>query len=209
MKKLSASVLALCLGIGSTVHAEPTTTRYIQKGKTVSGTADISDPTGCLHGLMGISASDETTKDENGATTMRILTGGMGGFDSCLETNFGVQGPQDVPLTIPLDQLSYTFNVRFLVHSVSTKEGDGNDPGQDLIFTATVTVTATSDLEKSRSSSVSKVGLTKIKMRSRGTTREAEVRVTNAKLGTQPIPFAVGTGEIGNMRKATIELTNL
>lgn len=209
MNKLSVSVLALCLGLGSTAYAEPTTTRYIQKGKTVSGRADISDPTGCLHGLFGLSASDSTTKDETGATSTSALLMGMGGFDSCLETSFGVRGNQEFPLTVSLDQLSYTFNVSFPVHSVSTKDGDGNDPGQDLIFTATVTIDATGELEKSRSSSVSKAGNTKIKIRYRGTTREAEVRVTNAKLGTQPIPFGVGSGDIGNMRKVSVEFTNL
>lgn len=206
MKKLSASVFALCLGLGTTAHAEPTTTRYVQKGAFVGGSASIVDPTDCLHGGIGIHAADETTKDGSGSATTRTVLVGFGGFDSCMLTNFGAD-ETSFPLQIPIGTGTFTYNASFRVRVVSTDDAHQNDPPSYVQLTATITIVATGDLEKSRVTNVMKVGGNKTVVRSRGVSRESTFTVTNAKFGDTPINFLPGNGDTGTMKKATIEIT--
>jgi hypothetical protein len=206
MQKFSASVFALCLGLGTTAHAEPTTTRYVQQGLYVGGHALIDDPTNCFHGLIGLHAAEETTKQGGNATSTRALLAGFGGYNSCLQTNFGAD-ENSFPLEIPLDTQSFTYNANIRIRVVSTDNAHLNDPPTYVQFTATITIKATGALEKSRVNTMTKLGTNKIVVHSNGVMREATFTVTNAKLGDAPINFLPANGDIGTMKNAKIEIT--
>lgn len=207
MQKLSASVFALCVGLGSTVHAEPTTTRYVQKGASAEASASIDDPTGCLHGGLYILAAESTSKDETGSTSTGQVQASLGGFDSCENLSFGTQ-TIFYPLTTSLKGVqSYTFTFDAPVRVVHTDDDEGDGRPYEVQFTAKVTITATGDLEKSRSNFTTKIGLVRTTVRKRGTTREADVTIANPKFGGKKIQFLVNSGEIGDTKSANITIT--
>jgi hypothetical protein len=206
MQKLSASVFALCLGVGSTVHAAPTTTRFVQKGASAQGFASVDDPTGCIRSGFFISAAESTAKDETGSTSTTSLLVSFFGADDCQQTNWGAD-QLNFPLTVPIGTGTFTYDANVPIRLVNTAAGHEEDPAIILQFTAHIVITPNGDLEKSRSNMLTKTGNSKTKVRFRGLTRDADVAVTNAKFGTATVTFLPGTGEVGTTKNANIAIT--
>lgn len=200
MRKLSLCTLALCLGFASITHAEPTVTKFKFKGNTV-GANGASGDDGCFSAFFGLTASDDMTKDETGATSTRTLDVGYGGRDLCEKLSFG--GRQITQLTIPIAGVTtVTIPFDFVVDYVNT---DTSERFQKRL-TGSVTITATGDFEKSRRTEISDTQQQRTVTRSKGNTREASV-VLNAQLDGVTQSFPITSGEIGTAKRGTIEIT--
>src|SRR5436305_1693157 len=88
MRKLSLCTFVLCLSFVSISHAQPTVTKFKFKGNTVNASAASGDD-GCFSAFFGLTASDDVTKDETGATKTRTLRIGYVGRDLCNFLSFG------------------------------------------------------------------------------------------------------------------------
>lgn len=200
MRMLSLCTLALCLGFASLTHAQPTVTKYKFKGNTVSASGASGDD-GCYSAFFGLTASDDLTKDETGATSTKTLDIGFGGRDLCEKLSFG--GRQVTTLTIPIANVAtVTFPFDFLVDYVNTDTGERFQKR----ITGSVTVTATGDFERSRRTEISDTQQQRTVTRSRGTTREASV-VLDLKVDGVPQATPITNGELGTARRGTIEIT--
>lgn len=201
MRKLSFCMFALCLGLASTTHAEPTITKYKFKGTTVHGAAASGDD-GCFSAFFGATASDEMTKDgPGGPTTTKRVEIGYGGRDLCEHLSFG--GRQDKELTVPIGtQTSVTFDFDFLVNYANTETNERFTRR----VTGTITITAAGDVEKSQMTEIVQTRKLKTVTRSKGNTRDATVSV-NVLLDGVPQTLPILSGEIGIVQKGTMEIT--
>jgi hypothetical protein len=200
MRKLSFCTFALCLGVASITHAAPTVTKVRFTGNTVSGSAASGD-NGCFSASLGVTASDEVSKDGTGTTTSKKLNIGYGGFDRCEFLSFG--GNITTTLTVPIaNQTSVTFPFDILVNYANTETNERFE--KHLI--GTVTITASGDFEKSRRTEISQNQTMRTVTRSKGNTREATLSVS-AKLDGVPQSLPITEGEIGTVRNGTIEIT--
>lgn len=199
MLKFSLCTLALCLGFASVTHAQ-TVTKYKFKGNTVHASAATGD-NGCFSGFFGLTASDDITKDETGATSTKTLEVGYFGRDLCEKLSFG--GGVTVPLTVPIAGINtITFPFDFDVNYVNTDTGERFTRR----ITGSVTVTATGDFERSRRTEISDTQQQRVVTRYKGSTREATVNLTIAVDGTsQTMPIT--SGELGTVRRGTREVT--
>src|SRR5262245_29484131 len=119
MKKFSLGVFALCLGIASITHAEPTVTKFKFKGSSVRARAFSGDD-GCFSASFGVVASDEVSKDGSGSTTTRTLEVGYGGRDLCNFLSFG--GASTIPLPVPIaNQTTVTFTFDIVINYANTE----------------------------------------------------------------------------------------
>jgi hypothetical protein len=148
MQKLSASVLALCLGLGSTVHANPPTkSRYVHKGASASGSADINDANGCIHGTLYIEATDDMSKDQPGSPHARSVFVNFVGSDDCAGLVAGFDASY-LPLSTAIGSQSFSYNFDVNIGFYDFTSPDFT-PAATHRFTGTMTITATGDLEKS------------------------------------------------------------
>jgi hypothetical protein len=203
MQKLSASVVALCLGFGSTAYAIPVTTRYVQKGASASGSLELDDPDGCIHGTLFLTASEDVSKDATGSTHSRQVFMNFVGSDDCAVLNAGFDS-LFFPLTTPIGSQSFTYAFDLNVNFYSPETGD---PVTAHRFTGTMTISTTGDLVKSRDANITVTDSERTVVRSKNTTRDADAVVTKAKIDNKKTSFLPGTGSIGETKNATIEIT--
>lgn len=207
MHKVTACVFALSLGLGSTVHAAAaTTTRYSFKGSSAFASVDADDAGGCIRAGLYVYASEETTKDVAGnRTTTRSAFISYGGSDDCMLLSFG--GGGQVTFSAPIGAQTFTLPFDITVDFAETDVPD-NEDGERFSrrLVGSVTLNATGDLEKSRETNITKNETQRVVVRSKGTTREADVTV-NAKLDGVKVKFLPGTGSLGTTKQATVEVT--
>lgn len=205
MKKLSAGVFALCLGLGSTAYADPTTTRTIQKGASASGSVDIDDVNGCIHGTLFVDASNDTYKDEAGSTHSRSVFVNFVGSDDCEGLVAGFDSNYfPLTTTIGAQSFSYNFDVNIGFYDFTSEDFT---PVATHRFTGTMTISATGDLEKSHETTITLTETARTVVRSKKTARDADVTVTKAKYDDVKTKFTPGSGSIGETKLATIEVT--
>lgn len=208
MQKLSASALAFCLGIGSTVHANPppaAKTRTVLNAINVSGSTEIDDPNNCLEGTFYTNAYEETSKDASGTkVTTRTVSMFAFIYDSCEEASG--YGFVDMPLATALSTQSFTYTFATAAEFYPAS-GEGDPTYRQVSGTVTITADPTGDVQKSHETTTTLIDGQRTVVRSKGNTRDADAIITKAKIDGSKLKFLPGTGSMGTTKNATIETT--
>jgi hypothetical protein len=200
MQKLSLCTVALCLGFASITHADPVVTKYKMKGNSASGGLFTPDDP-CFTGLLSVAASEEMTKDATGTTSSKTLLISFTGFDNC--QSLSLQSFVSVPLTVAIanqSTVTLPFDVVVDYENIDT----GATFQKRLVGSATIT--ATDDFEKSKRTQITENEGTRQVVRTKGTTRESTITAT-ATLDGATLTFVPSTGEIGNVKNGSVEIT--
>jgi hypothetical protein len=201
MRQLSVCTLALCLGFASITHAS-SVTKLTVKGNTVGGGLSTVEDT-CFNGFFNVQASDSVTKDGTSTTATKELMFYFFGSDSCQSLSYS--SFVSIPLTVAIaNKSTVTFPFNFLV---DVTPFDGDVPTAQKRLVGSVTITATGDFQKSRQTDITQNETTRQVVRTKGTTRDASIKVT-AKLDNAALNFVTdgGSADIGTTKNGTIEI---
>lgn len=215
MQKLSAGVLALCVGLGSTAYAAPpaTSTRVVTKGASIGGYASVVAD-GCVEGQISYWGYEDTSKDTAGNPV--VTKTGYAYFyavDDCKKLSYSLAEDETGvrPPTVSIGENTYTLTFSLNIVVARTNVPDGTDGTlREGTLTATMTFTQAGAFENTRETIITiKDGL-RTKYRSKGETRDADVKVTNADLDGKKWKFQTNNGSggsFGKTKSATVETT--
>lgn len=201
MRKLSVCTLALCLGFASITHAS-SVTKFQVKGNTAGGGLSTVEDS-CFNGFFNVQASDSVTKDGTTTAETKELMFFFFGSDNCQFLSYS--SFVSIPLTVSIaNKSTLTFPFDFLV---DVTPFDAEMPTAQKRLVGSVTITATGDFQKSRQTDITQNETTRQVVRTKGTTRDASIKVT-ATLDNAALNFASdgGSADIGTTKNGTVEI---